>query len=132
MCLYLRVKTSAVTASFDLAFLTWLRSARCVTALYYTRENAELIKCIKCKSTKSPDSQAQYSGIISHYLHFGNSFNPKKCDTCRVSLAAQRNIRDCDFCPRSIEEFVVQLVRSKDHPWHNLEPTIIILSQSPL
>ena len=134
MCSLPRAGRPATAAPFqpDREFLTWFCSARCVTALYYCRGDEEAIACPECKSAKPPAEKERYQGVITHYLHFGNSFNPKRCDLCRVSLASAHNIRDCHLCPRTVEEFVVQLITSGDYPWLNTEPTIVVHSRSAL
>ena len=113
------------------AFRTWLRSARCITALFFRRDNDSSIECPECKSSRPPADKENYHGIISHYLHIGGTFTPPKCDSCHTAVGFRRDPRDCD-CAEALEDFVYHLIREGDSPWNAPDSTVLALSQPTL
>lgn len=130
MCPAPRVALSTPAGRFvpDRRFQDWLRSARCVSSLYLRCE-AEHAICLECKSTKSKFKDRNFSGILEHYIHLGGPFEHRKCESCRISLACSRMVRDCTTCLQTLEDFVSHLIREGDYPWNEPDATIIALSR---
>ena len=100
----------------DSAFSTWLRSAQCVTTVFFRRDDEPtVVECPECKSARPPAEKENFRGIITHYIYLGDTFVPPKCDSCHTPVGFRRDHRDCD-CSQDLENFVHHLIREGDSP----------------
>jgi len=110
----------------------WVNSARCVSALCFKREGDKLIKCPECYSARPSTDQVSYTGILRHYIHFGNTPRFEKCSTCNAVVAAPGDILDCDICLNHRADFLEYLSEQGLTPWTGLEATIVGISTTRL
>jgi len=116
----------------NLVYHAWVNSARCVSALFFEREDDKSIKCPECYSARPRTDHANYTGILRHYIHFGNIPRYEKCSACNVVIAAPGDILDCDICLNHRVEFLEYLATEGLAPWTTAEATIVGISTTRL
>jgi len=76
----------------NILYHTWIDSTRCVSALFFEHKNDRSITCPKSYSAKPRPDKTYYSGVLRHYIHFGNIPRYEKCAVCNVILASSRDL----------------------------------------
>lgn len=130
MCPHPRIaiKSDRAQREENCIFGKWLRSARCVTSLYFCNRKPSIV-CLKCKSKHPRIKKGDYFGVITRHIHLGLAYSPEKCDLCHVPVVAHRHFLDCDRCPHKLEEFIAYLIRESNKPWNDSDATVLALSR---
>jgi len=116
----------------NIAYHAWVNSAQCVSALFFEREDDKSIRCAECYSARPTTDHANYTAILRHYIHFGNTPRFEECSVCNVVIAARGDILDCDICLNHRAEFLDYLSAEGLTPWTTAEATIVGISTTRL
>jgi len=116
----------------NILYLTWVDSARCVLALFFEHKDNKSIECPECYSAKLGTDKVNYSGVLRHYIHFGNIPRYERCVSCNVIVAASHDILDCDTCSDHRADFLRYLSAHGLSPWTEPEATIVGISTTHL
>jgi len=116
----------------NILYYTWVGSARCVSSLFFEHKVDKSIKCPECYSGRPVTDKADYTGVLRHYIHFGNIPRYEKCDVCNVTVASPRDLSDCDTCPDHCADFLRYLSANRLSPWTEPEATIVGISTTRL
>lgn len=128
MCPLPNRRTNRVTVESQLS--EWLNSALCCISLFRQHRINKNIACDECFGDKDPISQSLYEDISRHYVHIGPGELFETCQECDTSIPRTRISNQCLICRIALSDFEEYLLYSRDRPYDQDEPTVILITES--